>query len=460
MYATLRMRSRRIVTAICLCCAAAALPAQTWAQNTEGDAQPKAEDVKTLAKEVKRLTQQMEENQSQPPTFRFQWFSYQGARLETTSEENQTYQAEIWEASGGGPSPYLGKLTDEQAVRNAREEIERGCSCSFDDKGKLQCPGGGKNRPHPLWVGRLQATKDGSSTSLQPLCDPLDDFTRILRKNGWVTIYYVPGDGTGAAAQASQVPLPAIERSTFAVELGPVFSLQNDGTWKTKPEIAVAAASRWTSHLSGFVDLRYSYTAAKSSTDTPMDNSNGGDNKADPGAADPAADDNPFASSGGTFRGNFYLEALPFATPSFGLIGGAGFSTVPAAGTSSAPLRFFGGVRLEVFAYNTLQSPDFFGNASGFFQAGYAHDRAWKFDETIPATDSTPESIVHHDDQHRIWAEGQIRFADSKDQKVVYSLRVFGDFPTNGGPYDLRVSLLASIQVQRLLGFFNSTPKG
>lgn len=447
MRTTLGSLPRLMIAALCLCCGLwGSSSARAQDQSDQSAPSEEMTAIKKLDEKVDKLTKAQEEAKAKPPEFRFQWFSYHGARLETTSEKPQSYQAEIWPASGGGPSENLGTLNTEAAVRTARKSLEG--NCEKDSKSV------------PLWIGRLEATAGGSSTSIDPICD--DALGRVMRQNGWVTVYYSDGTVSSVNAQAApaevvyhQAAVNAIERSTLAVDLGTVFSLQNDGSWKTKPEIAIAAASRWKMNFSGFVDLRYSYTAAKAKDPSPTD-ATGGTEATDPA---PAADENPFASSGGTFRGNIYAAYLPRSTPSFGLIGGAGFSTVPNAPTVEAPLRFFAGARFEVFAYNTQRSKDFFGNASGFFQFGYARDRSWEFDEAV--TDASgATSTMHHDEQNRIWVEGQIKFSDAKASAVVYSARVFGDFPTNNkGTSDLRFSVLATVMVQRLLGF-TTPPKG
>ncbi|HEV7507591.1 MAG TPA: hypothetical protein VGS07_22090 [Thermoanaerobaculia bacterium] len=450
----------RTTAIICFCIATAAFGVQAWAEGDAPKGPPKNTTLDTLSSKVDALAEKVDQHladSSKPTAFTFQWLSYAGVRLNTTVDPPQSYQVEIWPVSSGGPSDSLSQqpLVDQAAVAKARKTWTDKCGC------RVACTKSPTNwlpDHHPLWIGRLQGNKDGLSTSLEPLCD--DALAQVLKRNGWVTIFFTtdPTADQTTRPPVRQAQVLVIERNSLAVDLGSAFILQNDGSWKIKPELAISAASRWSLRFSSFADLRYAYTPAKSTAPTtPTTPTTAGGATPTPAST---TNDNPFASSGGSFRANFYAAWLPFYTPSLGLIGGGGVSTVPNSTDGiKAPFRVFAGVRTEVFAFNTLRTADFFGNASGYFQAGLARDRQWAFDETVKGADGST-SIVHHDDQNRAWVEGQIKFSDTKDSAIVYSARVFGDFPMHGnGPSDLRVSVLASIQVQRLLGF-TTPPKG
>jgi hypothetical protein len=323
--------------------------------------------------------------------------------------------------------------------------------------------GGGKSKEGDSWKFdvTIQATKEGGRIDLPAL--NRQEMDHLLRRNGWVHLEYRELDETGkedatevcGERMATYRTLVALERHTLGIDAGPVLSLKNDGSWKTSPELAMTTASRWRSRWSGFTDLRYSFIA-------PVDEKPPAAAGATPGGTTGGTSGttkefpNPFESGGGTLRSNFYLGWHPKASSSFAVLGGFGVGTVPDSAVSElqAKGRVFAGVRLGVAAYNAARSADYFGNASGFVQFGVAYDDLWKFRDQ-----GADGKVVERDERERFFIEGQLRMQDAKDRAVSLSPRIHIDLPTSGnGPSDIRVSLLASIKLERLRGWTGGLP--
>lgn len=398
--------------------------------------------------ELKRKIQELQRQQCKEPEFRVEWFGPHGAVLIVKGEPERIL------------STVKIKTTSDKDLLE-RLKPHKGESAE-DRKARFEALKESELEPlHTLFtLTNVKATKEGAQRNLRfDGEEGRRKVNRIYAQNGWVVIEYKSGTPCDTPCEMDgMIVTPIVERHKLSIDAGTVLVEEKNGSWKAQPEFAVATESRWWDYLTGYVDLRYSHIAA--SDDDPNEDDNGDGDDDDNGDGD---DDgsmevrNPFESGGGSLRGNLYMAVHPFRTPTFGLIGGGGFSTTPDSEELRAELRFFGGFRFEAFAYNVRKSPDFFGSTSGFIQFGYAWDELWEWDEGIaaPAGSTEPPTIRHRDERERIFLEGQLRLPDNGGA-VTFSPRIYADFPVSGeGPSDVRISILAKVKLENLLGIFS-----
>jgi hypothetical protein len=210
----------------------------------------------------------------------------------------------------------------------------------------------------------------------------------------------------------------------LSVDIGASWSLKGDGTFEPHLEAALNANSRWASWLYGDIDLRLA-TLEPSGPGT-ISISNGSKQTFDAAGRALFA---PEAISGGQ-------SFQPWWTP---VLGVGARSLAP---TDLTELRFrgFGGIRLQVNGFNAGEPAENFGNSRGFIEFGYAWDTFWQ---------PSP---------HRGYAEGQLEIPSfgSKWVRLLMRLKLDKPFGTGGGPSEVRVSVLSSINptiLGEVLGF-------
>ena len=144
---------------------------------------------------------------------------------------------------------------------------------------------------------------------------------------------------------------------------------------------------------------------------------------------------------------------------SFTLIAGGGFSTVPGETPdfADAKVRFFGGFRFQIIGYNRGQPGSGLEDSFGFFQAGYARDKLWRYEETVTTEVDGVETTetIQRDEQDRFFLESEIEIPRLGTKALRLVLRGFADLPTSGsGPADVRVSALVGVKPDQLAGLF------
>ncbi len=267
-----------------------------------------------------------------------------------------------------------------------------------------------------------------------------------------------------AARRQGQAYLIAFEKQLLKIDAGTVFSRNKDDGFDGALELALIATSRWTRSITGVVDIRLSEIAAIKETPPPDEEMMMPE--AETAMPEmPAAPEifNPFAEGGSIVRGNAYAVYYPKSTikgnplypPSFGLVGGIGFSTFSGGSGSSveAKERYFYGARWQVNSYNRKLDPVNFGGTTGFVQFGMARDDIWQFEESIDADGdpSTDPEVVQRDERDRYFFEAQLEFPRLGNETARLATRLFADIPKSGdGPSDIRISVLAAIDLKSL----------
>ncbi len=278
----------------------------------------------------------------------------------------------------------------------------------------------------------------------------------ILRDGGQVRVKF-HSEETGVCKEKveGERKVQLLERHRFAIDVGSVFALETGGSWKSNPELAVIATSRFSPRLRGAVDIRYSSLGAIASpTPTPTAASGTTTTPATSPTTTPTPF-NPFTSSAGILRADFSLiQAFNSApAPEFGVVGGFGLTTVPGVKLTKvdARHRFFLGPRIEVRGYNAGQPADTFSNSRGHFQVTAAWDDLWRWDEQVG------DKVVHHNDPWRVVTEGELEIPQIGSQYLRLSLRLIADLPTRRSNTlsDIRISALATLDpalIPRLFG--------
>ncbi|MCH7666002.1 MAG: hypothetical protein IH936_08750 [Acidobacteria bacterium] len=283
----------------------------------------------------------------------------------------------------------------------------------------------------------------------EPTCGPTDGPTDSSNSNSNVCLERRQG----------QRQVVVFEKQILKLDAGSVFSRNKDDGFDSSLELAINATSRWTSWLTGVVDLRLSEISAIDEAEQSMDSTSGMDPMDEMEATKIF---NPFAEGGSIVRGDFYAIIHPRAKnkigslypPPFGFLLGSGFSTFSGGSDSvEAKQRYFYGLRLQVLGYNRKKAPEGFGGTTGYVQFGLARDDLWRFEELVD-TDSNPVTdavVVMRDERDRIFFEAALEFPKLGSDAARMAVRLFADLPESGnGPADIRVSILAAIDLKAI----------
>lgn len=302
----------------------------------------------------------------------------------------------------------------------------------------------------------------------------------LVADGGQVVVHYASQSCGGAKVSPPQT---ALQRHSLTLDAGQVYSYGADGKFESAPELVFVEESNLTRSLTGFLDIRFSQIGA-------IDEETTGDETSDDGMTDDGMMDdgvmemdetpkpfNPLVDGGSVVRADFGIGFYPYnARPenvtdangtttreprqisrTFGLLFGAGFSTVPNDGDDvDARMRVFAGLQFRVLRFNTRNSENQFHNAIGTGRLLYAYDDFWAWEE-LQDTDgdpSTPDTLVKREEKERLVFDWRLiipafRALDNAD----LALRLYADIPASGdGPSDLRVSALFTFKLSNILG--------
>lgn len=323
------------------------------------------------------------------------------------------------------------------------------------------------------WYSLSSPKKNGGDYISRVDLNP-DDLC-LMETDGFVVVEWtLPEDETRATCddlkQGESDPIVALRRHTLAFDAGPVFSLENDGSFETGTEVAVSSVSRWTGSITAYSDLRFSQIGAideKESTDEMMADAADEGMEMEPAMEEMAADDfiNPFEEGGNVVSFNAWAGFHPWTrnhtrlTHPVSLILGGGFTTQPGESSQlDAKTRLFGGIRFQIARYSAEASSDLTGS-SGYLQVGAARDELWKFTELqdLDGDMTTTADVmeVAFDERDRWFVETQITIPNISlggDNSGRLKLRLYADLPRSGdGPSDVRISALFEYDLSQLI---------
>ncbi|MEM9597704.1 MAG: hypothetical protein AAGD06_25785 [Acidobacteriota bacterium] len=246
--------------------------------------------------------------------------------------------------------------------------------------------------------------------------------------------------------------LRVLEKHSIGFDVGFVYSLENGKSFASNPEAAFFARSQWSERFLLGIEARYSAISASDEPDPAddggMDGDGGGEAMAD-GGDDEDPTFNPFENGDeGVLEADVFLSIVPFKKlPRFGVVLGAGFSTLPGENDFTATKsRLFGGLRLNVDGINHgRKGSDHFSNARGIAQIDDAEDKLFEAVVLRAASEDGTVPAVVSDESERIRLTGEIELPPLGNSKIRLVIRGHASLPTSGdGPADIRLSALAS----------------
>jgi hypothetical protein len=345
--------------------------------------------------------------QCAPPTASFKWVGTGGSYLRTNAKFMPTRASARSPAASSTPAPTTGRCSAKPVSPSIRILNRRGeCLDEIRD----------------LATFRHCGIDDGADCTEQVFPVVFGDKVNLVENGFRVSVEF-----TGLQNCSGQVRIEdviVIPQHRLSVDIGASWALKGDGSFEPHLEAALNANSRWTSWLYGDVDLRLATLEPTSSGTISI--SNGSKQTFD---AAGRALFSPEAIAGGQ-------NYQPWWTPV------AGVGARSKAPTELTELRFraFGGIRLQVNGFNAGEPAENFGNSRGFIEFGYAWDTFWQ-----PAP-------------QRGYAEGQLEIPSfgSKWVRLLMRLKIDKPIGTGGGPSEVRVSVLSSINptiLGEVLGF-------
>ena len=404
------------------------------------------------------------------PDFSFEWLGNSELNLVARTDSFQEMKVRL------RPHRSAGK---DSASTRCCDEASEGCEVSLEECRESAChrpttqmwvpASSGDQAFLPLGTPSKVGGKYESRVDLNP------DELCLQESDGLVVVAWETGaqlsERCKSFARGTTGPILALRRHTLSLDAGPVFSLENDGSFENGLELAITSTSRWTKRWTGYSDLRFSRIGAiddSETTDpTPPGNDDGMPTGADDTPTTPAAEDedvfNPFAEGGNVVSFNAWMGLNLVGGPKtrltspISLIFGGGFTTRPGeAADLEARTRLFAGLRFQIARYGTEASQDLAGS-SGYLQFGIAQDELWKFTELRdldgdPLTDAVPVSF---DEKDRWFIETQVTIPNislGSDESGRLKVRLYADLPQSGdGPSDVRISALFQYDITRLI---------
>lgn len=384
-----------------------------------------------------------------PPELTFAWRGYDLVQLTAKADPEQTFVMTVRYLE-----PPQEKMRKEKSCRE--DPAKKDCWEPFEpiqihpataDGGDPSCSGYPKG--DGLSEGKefcLHAIPDGATASFYM------DRKALLQAGGLVSLKYRALEEEKDTVCQYRKAGPAsptvmvLEKHTLNFDVGSVFNIQGDGSWKTHGEAALAEDSRWRTWFQSGFSLRYSALDASEDDNGDADGDTGANPKA---AADDGEQEefNPLTQGGGLLETSVYVLVSPFKPlPRLGFVGGWGLSSVPGDAGSALHVRqrSYIGIRETFAAVNAGRKGDSLQNAQGYIQAAWADDALWDNVELEPATETTP--AVFSNERGRFFFEGDIEIPRIGTEWLRFDLRFFASVPRSGdGPSDIRISALASI---------------
>lgn len=352
-----------------------------------------------------------EDQTSQPdecpvPTFSFRWVSADVVRMKVSAERRGTIRVKVEAPRPVQPEPPLYRPWSRKA--------------SWEN-------------PPVIWDNDVKLDPSaGTSVTMVP------SEADLISLDGRVRITWSVDDPDRCEGRTER-DVVIIKKDRLSVDLGASWELNADGTFTSKPEVALSTVSRWYDKWSTALDLRITQLGAVSENDNT--------------SSSPQAP-NPFTSGGSTIEGSVRVLFHPFGkvwnNPRLSGVLGTGFRTVPKGSIDFVDARgkVFGGLRFNVFSFNPGLSEQQLGGVGGFLELGLAYDRFWK---DVPE-DNSAETTNRSE---RIYAVGQLEVPGLTGQVFHILLRGRADMSFEfRGPTEIQISALASLTPSGLSTLF------
>ena len=287
-------------------------------------------------------------------------------------------------------------------------------------------------------------------------------FNLLLQHAGWIEVYYQAFDEDCEDFTDGWMIVPLHERHTLQAGLGAAYRQEEEGGFESQFDLSLRVRSRWRARWSTSFDFRVLGLGEGSDDDDsmmmaetePMTEARMEMMPEAEMASTEMKDFNPFEQDGTFVQGDFALAWHPKERGAFAILLGAGVKTLP-GDTGNGPDargRAFLGFRIDSAGLNNRLSAANFGRAKHSLTVAVAHDRAWELPE--PEVAEGEETPFVDEDLDRLWIDGQLTLFESDQQTFRLAPRFTIDMPLDGrGSSDIRVSLVAAIQLENLLNF-------
>ncbi|TAL16866.1 hypothetical protein EPN96_07590 [bacterium] len=249
----------------------------------------------------------------------------------------------------------------------------------------------------------------------------------LLQTGGQAEINYECKPLQATPAVIGRNILTVLPKSRIRFDLGGSYSLNADGSYVLKPEVAVSTMTRHYSRLSGGLDFRLAYMGKVAEE------------------GDTEGTDNPFKSGGSTVEGRYAFLYHPLGeswnNPAFSIVFGGGVRTVPNGESEEiqfvdARAKAFLGLRWNIFAFleeNFANEPS---DCNGYLELLYSRDRFWR--DSAGGEDK--------DLENRAVANAQVQIPGVGTRNTCFVFRGTIDSSTiYGKPSEARFSILYSI---------------